>query len=544
MRHYYPIKLFATLACLLVSLTASYGQNQIQGAVSFITSENIYVRFESAEKVNIGDTLSIMQNGLSKPCLLVLSKSSTSCVTKSVNGCTPVKGTSIEATVQPEKDREGEKDKDTKPEESPSSDVPSTDEEGENEGLEEASKKSFEGTDISGRLSIANYGTSDVLGTKNRTVGRLAFDADEIGSSDFSFESYLNYTQLSTTRDVNADFRTSLFNVFNLALGYQKDSNYSIYLGRRINNNIASIGATDGVQAEKEFGKLSAGVLAGFRPDVFNYGLNFSLPQFGAYVAYKQQNTWVQSRTTLGFIEQRNSGAVDRRYAYWQHSSNFRKMFLFSSAQIDLYQKLSGQSQSDFKLSSFYLSARYQVHRKLSLMASFDTRKNLIFYESYANSLDFLTQNNPTRQGIRVRLNYRLAPLIYTGISYRVRTQTDNANTFNNYSAYIRHSKLPLVGGGLFLNYGGSVTESLTYSSVSARYNRGFFKNKMNFEAYYRMVSYQYTVAEFTLPAQHFFGGGFGYNITSKTTLSALFEHTTRDTYTANRLNLKLIQRF
>lgn len=544
MRYYFSIKLFATLVCLLASVNAAFGQNQIQGAVSFITSENIYVRFESAERLNLGDTLSIVQNGVSQPCLVVLSKSSTSCVTKALNGCAPAKGTVIGATVKPEKIKKKNREEETEEDEAPSTAKSPEEKETEDGRTEEIEEKSLRNTDIGGRLSIANYGTSDVLGTKNRTVARLAFDADEIAGSDFSFESYMNYTQLSTTRDVNADFRTSIFNIYNLALGYQKDSNYSVYLGRRINNNMASIGATDGVQAEKEFGNLSAGVLAGFRPDVFNYGLNFNLPQLGAYVAYKQQHAKVRSRTTVGFIEQRNTGSVDRRYAYLQHSSSFKKLFLFSSAQVDLYQKLSGQSQSDFKLSSFYLSARYQIHRKLSLMGSFDSRKNLIFYESYANSLDFLTQNNPIRQGIRLRLNYRLAPLIYTGVSYRTRTQSDNSNTFSNYSAYIRHSKLPLVGGGLFLNYSGSTTESLTYSAASARYNRSFFRNKINFEAYYRMVSYQYTVAEFTLPAQHFFGGGLGYKITSKTTLSGLFEHTTRDTYTADRLNIKLIQRF
>lgn len=525
---------------------------EITGTVSFITSENVYVRFTDASKIEAGDTLNIVANGISTPCLLVVNKSSTSCVTKAISGCNPEKGAEITARIPVEKKKrkeevaviEDELAKDKKGKENAETAVIDVNDSTENTDAAKKSALQKFDDNFNGRFSLANYTTNDANGTKNRIMARLALDADHIAESNWNFESYVNFTQLATNRSVPTDFKSQYFNVYNLALGYEKDSSHSIYIGRRINNKMASVGATDGIQAEKQFGNLSIGALAGFRPGVFNYSLDLNLPQFGAYLAWAQKIKSWQSQTTLGFIEQKNSGATDRRYAYLQHSSSFKKLFVFGSAQVDLYQKLNGAAQSDFKLTGLYASARYRFNKKLSVTASFDTRKNLIFYESYASNLSFLLDNNPTRQGVRLRLNYRLSNYISAGASYNTRMQSDNKNTFNNYSFYARHAKLPGIGGSMYLSHNRSASNAVNYASTSANYNKNLLDNKMAFEAYYRLVNYQYTTSDFTLPNQHYVGMGFNFNLAKKLTFSVLGERSQRQTFATNRLNLKLSQRF
>lgn len=540
--HLYKIivKPFLVALLLTATISVSYAQEQLKGTVSFTTSQNIYVRFENAQDIKIGDTLRLQQGPEVVPCLVVISKSSTSCVTKPTGDCRPEKGSAIVAVVQKRKTKIQDrisKEKTTE-EDGDKGDAKTKVNSESTENADEESKP-----DINGRLSMANYTTRDNVGTKNRAMGRLAFNIDDLAPG-LSLESYMNFTNLSNTRTESGDFRANQFNIFNLALGYKKDSNYSVYVGRRINNNLASMGAVDGVQAEKEFGNFSVGVVGGFRPGIFNYSVDFNLPQFGGYVAYKQNHKVVQSRTTMGIVEQRNGGATDRRYALVQHSSQIKKLSFFGSAQMDLYEKVNNTAQSDFKVTSLYVSLRYRLNRRLSVMGSFDNRRNLIFYESYASSLNFLTQNNPSRQGMRLRVSYRMGSYLTAGLSYNTRVQSDNANAFTNYNAYLRHSKLPLIGGSIFLSYNNSENTALNYSTASANYRRAFLKGKVALDAYYRMVNYKYKVADFALPSQHYFGGGLNIRMAKKTTLSAMVEHTQRETYSSDRLNLKLIQRF
>jgi len=54
-------------------------ENIISGSVSYISSQNIYVKFENTEGIEIGDTLFIKEKNKFIPAVKVDHKSSTSC---------------------------------------------------------------------------------------------------------------------------------------------------------------------------------------------------------------------------------------------------------------------------------------------------------------------------------------------------------------------------------------------------------------------------------------------------------------------------------
>jgi hypothetical protein len=67
---------------LLVGMTG-YGQaiqDTVKGSVTFKTSQNIYVKFESTKDISIGDTLYSNHQGTLQPVLIVHQLSTTSCV--------------------------------------------------------------------------------------------------------------------------------------------------------------------------------------------------------------------------------------------------------------------------------------------------------------------------------------------------------------------------------------------------------------------------------------------------------------------------------
>ena len=59
-------------------------ENIIAGSVSYISSQNIYVKFENTESIEVGDTLFIKEKNNFLPAIKVDHKSSKSCVGVSI----------------------------------------------------------------------------------------------------------------------------------------------------------------------------------------------------------------------------------------------------------------------------------------------------------------------------------------------------------------------------------------------------------------------------------------------------------------------------
>ena len=70
--------------CFAGGLKAQSG-NIIFGKISYISSQNIYVKFELTENIQIGDTLYLKKESTFIPILVVLNQSSTSCVCRPIS---------------------------------------------------------------------------------------------------------------------------------------------------------------------------------------------------------------------------------------------------------------------------------------------------------------------------------------------------------------------------------------------------------------------------------------------------------------------------
>ena len=90
----------------------------MQGEVTFVTSRNVYIKFDNTTDIQIGDTLMLAKNG--SACLQVTSKSSSSVVSRLINACEVQKGDGIsfrlkaKAPAKEEEQREGHKESTTR----------------------------------------------------------------------------------------------------------------------------------------------------------------------------------------------------------------------------------------------------------------------------------------------------------------------------------------------------------------------------------------------------------------------------------------------
>ena len=529
--------------CMLFIVGMQAQSEPIEGSVSFLTSSNTYVRFNSTEGIEAGDTLTVLVEGEYKACLIVEQKSSTSCVCKKIEECQLEKNAKVYFRKREEKAAVLD-----------AVDVPNSINNLETEIfdtdslqaiiIEPVVEKKESRQQINARLSASSYSSLDDVADRHRLMTRFSFNADKINDSNFSFESYMNYRRnLDNTNP--EDPRNSFFRVYNLAVRYESDSlETSIVFGRSINPRMSSVGAIDGIQVNKYFNRLYAGAIVGFRPDIIEFDFNPNLLEYGFYIGADLSPNGGYGRITAGVLEQRNGSAIDRRYSYFQLSNNFgRKLNVFASGEIDLYSSDLVSSSYSPKLTNILISTQYRFSRKFSLSLAFDSRKRIIFYETLRTDLERLLADDEARQGIRARVSLRPIKYFFVGASYSKRFQNSAQNKSDNYNAFISMSRLPLVNGRLNVGYNLNKSNFQNTSIWTIRHSRTIIKRKLDIDAYYRYVKYDYFNTE-TIFDQYYLGAGLNWNITRDLGFSLLIEHSSSDTQDRNRINTKLIKRF
>ena len=529
--------LVSTIGIIYLLLTFAFGQTgtvELEGEVSFVTSKNVYVKFPQTGEIEVGDTLRWVSS--SRACLVVTNKSSSSCVCVRINDCQVEKGAAIWFRKQEEAISEPIEEK--VEEEVPVPDVTETTE-------EETTEEPMYKEKIRGRVSVSSYSNiGSARDNRNRLMGRFSLNARHINNSKLSLEAYLNFRQINPVNPENFAPQRSFLRVFNLAATYDVRPDLSVTLGRKINPKIASLGAIDGLQAEKRFGKAYVGAILGSRPDILTFSFNPNLLEYGAYGGIQTTDKNFYSQTTLGLIEQRNKGIVDRRYAYLQHSSSIaRNLILFSSVEIDLYGSVNGVKTGGTRLTNLFLSGTYRFGRKASLMLSYDTRRRVLYFETFQTEIERLLNDDIARQGVRARLSIRPVKYLNLGVSYGRRYQSNQQNQSDNIHAFASWSKLPVVGGRLAVTYNQNLSSYLTSNIMSIRHSRRLIKDKLSADFYYRRVNYTYENSN-RKRLQNYLGTNLSLNISKRLTFRIAGELGTFNQENNYRVYARIIRRF
>jgi len=565
MRYIFLIFFFTVIA---VSL---YGQNRPisgKGIVSYISSQNVYVKFESTDNINVGDTLFISNGDQLIPALIVDNKSSISCV------CTPLSSRKINVSdellaqkneikkldkiiqekLQEEKSLAQKEESVSPDDHTPrfwsgksslrrKSDKNQLQIRDPNAFLDPEDDDEFK-EHIKGRVSIASY--NSISGARKTQTMRYAFSfrGNNLGSSRFSVENYITFRHTINEWDEVKDNLGSALKVYSLALKYDFSKTSSITLGRRINPRISSMGAIDGLQFKLGLGNFILGGIVGSRPDYLDYGFNIHLPQYGAYISHESHNKDKFLQSTLAFIEQRNNSKIDRRFIYFQHSESLLKnLYLFTSVELSLYENINNEAKNILRLNNLYLLLRYRLSKKLNFSASYDNRKNVIFYESYKNFIDKLIEDE-TRQGVRFHINYRPFNNVSWGINTGWRYQKNNTNTSQNLNSYVTFSRITSLNILASLNADFLRTNYLNSRIFGIRISKEIIPGRLSGDIYLRNVYYRYINYE-TATHQNIVGGDFSLKIIKKLSLYMYYEGIFEDqNKTYNRLNVKIIQRF
>lgn len=464
---------------------AQNGKVQISGEISFVTAQTVYVKFDNTEGINIGDTLFTKENSGEVPAILVEFRSTKSISGKNLTETILQKGTSIFAYII---NVEENKTKEIKSQVSTEINSP--------EVKTETPRTIIAEPSISGRFSISSYSSlSNIDGWgSQRWRYRFSLNGDHLVNSKVGLESYITFSYRTDRTDLIKDNINNALKIYSLAVKYSATENLEFSLGRRINRLVTNLGAYDGLDVKYSFSNFDAGIIIGSRPNWGDYSFNMNFFQFGAFINRNDSFEKSYMRNSFGIFEQKNHGKTDRRFLYFQHSNDLIENFrFFFSSEADLYKKLSGIPENTFRLTSLYLSLRYSPSRIISVTGSFDSRKNVIYYETFQNYADSILEA-ATRQGFRIRINIRPINKLTVGAGFGYSKRETKFKATQNVNLYANYSRLPIIETGLTGNFTYLSTNYLDGTIAGLRLMRDIFSGSINLSVGYRNVNYQYKV--------------------------------------------------
>ena len=535
MKKIYFYILFLIIPSALSAQTVS--DTLITGKVTSQSAENIFVSFESTKGIEKDDTLFIKKTGKLKPALKVKFVSSKSLAGESISKYKIKIGNELIAKIRivPRK------------KEMPveSAVVTASDSEENITPVVNYNEPKTIEPKVRGRIGIQSYSNfSNSVNSFDYQRWRYAFrlDAQNIGGSNFSYSQYINFSYRANEWNEISNNLGRALRIYDLAVKYDFSDKTNIWFGRHLNRNITNISAIDGLQFETSFSALSVGLVAGSRPNFNDMGFNAKLFEYGVYLSRFDSIGQRGMTNTLGYFEQTNDFKTDRRFLYFQHSNSaIKNVRLFLSTEIDLFKKINGENKSDFSATSFYVSANIRPSRIVSFFLSYDARKNVIYYETFKNTIDSILENE-TRQGFRARVNLRPVRNLYLGVNYGYRFRRGDFRPSNNYGGFLTYSSLPVIRAGMTVSFNRLYSGYLDGTIWGLRLYKDFLSG-FGISLGYRKTKYSFTqnISDLTQQSVSF---NINTRIFNPVFVNFTYEGVFQSVRTSGRLLINLSYRF
>lgn len=526
---------------LLVVFSSVSGQKPggvLSGKVSFVSSRNIYVRFGSTSGIAAGDTLFISYEGKMIPVLKVDNLSSVSCV------CTPVSELPLAvdhliiARVAPVP-------AETVVKPVTAAVVPLKTDEAGTDTARAVTPPVNRMQEIRGSIAAASYTDSYSAGNRGSQRFRytLSLNVKNVAGSKVSVSSYVSFRHKVGEWQQPEGNMAAALKVYDLSVSYELSGSARVSAGRRLNPKIAGIGVSDGIQFEKSLGKVSVGALAGFRPDFADFGFNSHLFQYGAFVTAATGSSKTFTESTLAFMQQMNGSATDRRFIYFQHSNSLvENLNMLAAFEVDLYRLQDDKPQGTFSLTGLYLSLRYRPARGVSVSASYDARRNVIYYETFRSFTGRILEDE-MRQGYRLGASWRINSRMMAGINSGYRFMKTDPSPSANLNGYYTFSRVPVI------NISATLSGTLLSSGFADGYlagvslSKSFLEGALQTGAGYHYVNYAMPESLADV-RQHIAEANMSWQVSEKVSLQLCCEAIAGSDATYGRLWLQARKRF
>lgn len=524
-----------------VSLYSQVIEDEVkEGRVTFSSSQFIYVNFQNTNGISEGDTLFSKNKNTFVPVLKVVHLSSTSAACEKIGDIKIDQGMTIIFKKQITNENISKIDSSRSNES-----IINTSQVGEITVVNNKTVKSSSSR-FRGRYSIQSYSGLSNLNSNTdfqRWRHSLLLGIKNIAGSGLSFSTYTNFTyNVEKWQEVSSNLGKAI-KVYDLNLNYQFTESAQFKLGRFLNPKISNISVVDGAQFEKAFSFLTVGLVAGSRPNFYDFGLNLKLFEYGIYLSRSDTVGNRLMENTLSYFEQTNDFKTDRRFVYFQHYNNLLKtLSLFASSEVDLYKVTGGIQKNDFSLTSLYLSARYAPVNEVSFNVSYDARKNIIYYETFKSIADSILENE-TRQGLRVRTYLRPWQNLFASLQFGYRTVKSDVKPSKNYGGSLGYNSLPLLDASVMVDFNKLSSNYVDGYIYTANLSKYLYNLRSDFSIGFRKTNYSFTNSDYKLDENAILIN-FSTSILSPFSFSISYEGAFESVRTYNRILIDLTTRF
>lgn len=527
-------KTLILVVCISAVLLSQESQ-KIIGSVTYLSSQNFYVHFETTKNISVGDTIYISETGTSAGVIQYLSTQSAACVNLQKN--------SIELNSQVYVIKSNKSDESTA--------ASLNNNETENfftKGISSSGSRSLKSSDefnFSGRFSVRSFSnyTNGVTKAQNQYLRySLSLRAKNIGIKDVSFQSSAVYGY----RTDNFNNSGSIWNnlkVYDFFFLYQPATSTELQVGRIRNQNLYALSTFDGVLLDYTFSHFTVGTFAGSHPDWQNMGVNIKLMQYGAFLSREDSLEHATITNNLSFANQTNAGKTDRRFLYFLHRTRMTNFSFSLSSEFDLYQVELHKQKSVFNPTSVYASALYRYNNSLSFDLSYDARKAIYYFESFKSTLDSILDSR-MRQGVKFGTTYQWSKTLSVGLNGGFTKQTDDSRPSLHAGTSVSLTEVTKLKFTFIADFTYLQSNFLNGFAYGIKFSKNFFVDNLNAGLGLRRVDYLFARNTSDGIAQNILDADLRWQLTRTLYLNFVYEFVSEKSVTANRLFMGLSQSF
>jgi hypothetical protein len=471
---------------IYISCGLSQSSEEKKGIVSFISSQNIYTKFNDTKNISEGDTLYYRDGNKLIPAVAAKYISSTSVAGEIIGNLKITINDELIVFIK----NNGSVPQPVESEENNKETIPLQNTLAGNSGKKLTGKEK-----INGRFSVQSYSniSNSVKGDFQRWRYTVSFNGKNLYDSPLSVKTHMNFNYKADEWNIISRKPANNIRVYDLAVKYDLTNRSSFIIGRHLNEKITNISSIDGVQYQGPIGDFNTGVFAGSRPDFSNMGFNLKLFQAGVYVNRSDSIGNNYTDNTLALVQQTNDFKTDRRLLYFQHSNNFiNSLSMFFSAEADLYKKINNESKNELSLTGLFISARYNPLKEASFSFSYDARRNIKLYETFKNYLETLLENE-MRQGLRAGVHIRPFSKFSIGANLGYRFRKGDPAPSNDLGGYLSYSLIPVIEITPTISYTRIKSSYLSGNVISAMISKNIEFANSSFSVIYRNSDYMFS---------------------------------------------------
>ncbi|MFA4923978.1 MAG: hypothetical protein WC557_07285 [Ignavibacteriaceae bacterium] len=527
-------KIMLLLIVISVGLFAQ-NESKINGTVTYISSQNFYVRFENTANISTGDTIYISETGTSIGIIQYLSSQSAACVYIQKSGVelnsqvyVSYRKHIVDSTSSTQKTLGNENFF--------------------SRGINQSNSNNLkikDAFDLNGRFSVrsfTNY-TTGISHAQNQYLRySLSLRGKNVGAKNLDFQSSTSYGYRADSWKNSGSVWNNL-KVYDFFFSYQPETSYKIQVGRIRNQNLYSLSTFDGILLDYAFSHFTLGTFVGSHPDWKTMGVNINLIQYGAFLLREDSLGAVTMSNNLSFANQTNSGKTDRRFLYFLHRTRLTDFSFALSSEFDLYQVELNKSKSVFKPTSIYASALYRFDKKLSFDLSYDARKTIYYFESFKSTIDSILDSR-MRQGVRLGVHYQVLRNLGVGLNGGFAKQNDDPRPSFNAGTSVSLTEITKLNFSFLGDFTYLQSNFLNGFAYGIKFNKNFLADYLNVGLGLRRVDYLFAGNTSDGIAQNIVNADLRWQMFKSLYFNFVYEFVSEKRVTANRLFVVLSQSF